>query len=60
MFSWFFANDRLDVVAFTLASAGLKITDYERGLYNNGEFSKYYQIHGLGVELAGSFSWGFT
>jgi 5-methyltetrahydrofolate--homocysteine methyltransferase len=48
----FFANDRLDVVAFTLASAGLKITDYERGLYDNGEFSKYYQVHGLGVELA--------
>jgi len=48
----FFANDRLDVVAFTLASAGLKITDYERGLYNKGEFTKYYQVHGLGVELA--------
>ncbi|MDN5088712.1 methionine synthase [Aliarcobacter butzleri] len=48
----FFTNDRLDVVAFTLASAGLKITDYERSLYDNGEFTKYYQVHGLGVELA--------
>lgn len=48
----FFANDRLDVVGFTLASAGLKITDYERSLYDAGEFSKYYQVHGLGVELA--------
>ena len=48
----FFANDRLDVVAFTLASAGLKISDYERGLYDKGEFTKYYQVHGLGVELA--------
>lgn len=48
----YFANDRLDVVAFTLASAGLKITDYERGLYNEGKFSEYYQVHGLGVELA--------
>ncbi len=48
----FFANDRLDVVAFTLASAGLKITDYERSLYDKGEFTKYYQVHGLGVELA--------
>lgn len=48
----FFANDRLDVVAFTLASSGLKISDYEREFYNRGEFSKYYQIHGLGVELA--------
>ena len=48
----FFANDRLDVVAFTLASAGLKISDYERSLYDKGEFTKYYQVHGLGVELA--------
>jgi 5-methyltetrahydrofolate--homocysteine methyltransferase len=48
----FFANDRLDVVAFTLASAGLKITDFERSLYADGQFSKYYQVHGLGVELA--------
>ena len=43
----FFANDRLDVVAFTLASAGLKISDYERSLYDKGEFTKYYQVHGL-------------
>ncbi len=48
----FFANDRLDVVAFTLASAGLEITPYERELYNKGKFTEYYQIHGLGVELA--------
>jgi 5-methyltetrahydrofolate--homocysteine methyltransferase len=48
----FFANDRLDVVAFTLASSGLKITSYESELYQNSEFSKYHQIHGLGVELA--------
>ena len=36
----------------TLASAGLKISDYEREFYNKGEFTKYYQVHGLGVELA--------
>ena len=48
----FFANDRLDVVGFTLASAGLKISDYEREFYDRGEFTKYYQVHGLGVELA--------
>jgi 5-methyltetrahydrofolate--homocysteine methyltransferase len=48
----FFANDRLDVIAFTLASAGLKISDYERSIYDKGEFAKYYQVHGLGVELA--------
>ncbi len=48
----YFANDRLDVVTFTLASSGLKITDYERGLYEENKFLEYFQIHGLGVELA--------
>ncbi len=48
----FFANDRLDVVAFSLASSGTKLTPYENELYKNSEFSKYHQIHGLGVELA--------
>lgn len=48
----FFANDRLDVVAFTLATAGLKITSYERKLYDEGKFTEYFQVHGLGVELA--------
>jgi len=48
----FFSSDRLDIVGFTLASSGLKITDYERTFYDKGEFTKYYHIHGLGVELA--------
>lgn len=48
----FFANDRLDVVGFTFASAGLKMTPYESELYKKSEFTKYYQVHGLGVELA--------
>ncbi|WP_320035838.1 methionine synthase [Halarcobacter sp.] len=48
----FFANDRLDVVAFSLASAGLKLTPYEAELYKESKFSEYYQVHGLGVELA--------
>ena len=25
-------------------------SNYERSLYDKGEFSKYYQVHGLGVE----------
>ena len=48
----YFANDRLDVVAFSFASAGLKLSPYESDLYAKSEFSKYYQVHGLGVELA--------
>ncbi|RXK05774.1 methionine synthase [Halarcobacter bivalviorum] len=48
----YFANDRLDVVAFTFASAGLKLTPYEAQLYKDSKFTEYYQVHGLGVELA--------
>jgi len=33
-------------------SAGEKISEYERGFYEKGEYNTYYQIHGLGVELA--------
>ena len=48
----YFSSEHLDVVGFTCASSGLKITDYERKLYDEGKFSEYYQVHGLGVELA--------
>ena len=48
----FYANDRLDVVAFTFASAGLKLSPYEAELYKQSKFTEYYQVHGLGVELA--------
>lgn len=48
----FFANDRLDVVAFSFASAGLKLSPYEAELYKQSKFTEYYQVHGLGVELA--------
>ena len=48
----YFKTNAFDVVGFSLASSGLKITDYEKGFYDKGEFNRYYQIHGLGVELA--------
>jgi len=48
----FFHRDRHDVVAFTCVSAGEKISEYERTFYENGQYNEYYQIHGLGVELA--------
>ena len=48
----YFKSDDFDVVAFTLASAGHNITDYERALYDEGKFTEYYAVHGLGVELA--------
>ncbi|MEA3288766.1 MAG: methionine synthase [Campylobacterota bacterium] len=48
----YFKTNEFDVVGFSFASSGLKITDYEKGFYDKGEFNRYYQIHGLGVELA--------
>ena len=48
----YFKSDDFDIVAFTLASAGHNITPYERKLYDEGKFTEYYAVHGLGVELA--------
>lgn len=48
----YFKSDEFDVVGFSFASAGLKITDFEKEIYDKGEFNRYYQVHGLGVELA--------
>jgi len=48
----YFHRDRHDVVAFTMVSAGSKISEYERKLYEEGKFHEYYLVHGLGVELA--------
>lgn len=48
----YFKADEFDVVGFSFVSSGLKITPYEQDIYQKSEFSKYYQVHGLGVELA--------
>jgi 5-methyltetrahydrofolate--homocysteine methyltransferase len=48
----YFKSDEFDVVGFTLASSGHQITPFERTLYDEGKFSEYYAVHGLGVELA--------
>jgi 5-methyltetrahydrofolate--homocysteine methyltransferase len=48
----FFHNDRHDVLAMSCVSAGNKISEYEKTLYDDGKFNEYYQVHGLGVELA--------
>ena len=41
-----------DVIAISIVSAGLKLSVYEKELYDKGEFGEYYRVHGLGVELA--------
>jgi 5-methyltetrahydrofolate--homocysteine methyltransferase len=48
----FFHRDRHDVVSFTCVSAGAKLSDAEREIYDRGDYTEYYQFHGLGVELA--------
>ncbi|MEA1915385.1 MAG: dihydropteroate synthase, partial [Campylobacterota bacterium] len=48
----YFKSDDFDVVGFTFASAGHKITPFERKIYDAGNFAEYYLVHGLGVELA--------
>jgi 5-methyltetrahydrofolate--homocysteine methyltransferase len=41
-----------DVVALSCVSAGVKLSEYEAKLYQDGKYSEYYLVHGLGVELA--------
>jgi 5-methyltetrahydrofolate--homocysteine methyltransferase len=48
----FFHGDRHDVVAFSCVSTGAKISEIEKGIYDEGKYTEYYQMHGLGVELA--------
>ncbi|MEA3315362.1 MAG: methionine synthase [Campylobacterota bacterium] len=48
----YFYSDKFDIVGFSFVSSGLKITDFEKDIYNKGEFARYYNVHGLGVELA--------
>ena len=48
----FFHSDRHDVIALTCVSAGEKLSEVEREIYEAGNYTEYYQFHGLGVELA--------
>ena len=48
----YFKSDVHDVVAFTLASAGGKFSEYESKLYKEGRYKEYHFVHGLGVDLA--------
>ncbi|MEJ5172263.1 MAG: methionine synthase [Hydrogenothermaceae bacterium] len=48
----FFHDDRHDVIAFTVVSAGKKISEVENRLFKEGKYKDYHLLHGLGVELA--------
>lgn len=48
----FFHHDGHDVIALTCVSAGSRLSEYEKTLYDAGKYQEYYLVHGLGVELA--------
>jgi len=48
----YFHTDRHDLVAFTVVSAGKRLSEYENELFKNGNYKEYHLVHGLGVELA--------
>lgn len=48
----FFRHDRHDIIALTCVSAGSKFSEYEKELYDKGEYLEYNMVHGFSVELA--------
>jgi len=48
----YFASEYHDVAAFSVVSAGKRLSEYEAKLYAEGRYHEYYLVHGLGVELA--------
>ncbi len=48
----FFRHDRHDVLGLSCVSAGARFSQYEKELYDAGEYLEYSMIHGLSVELA--------
>ena len=48
----YFHTDRHDLVAFTVVSAGNRLSEYENELFKKGNYKNYHLVHGLGVELA--------
>jgi 5-methyltetrahydrofolate--homocysteine methyltransferase len=48
----FFHAEHHDIIALTCVSAGSKLSEVEREIYESGSYTEYYQFHGLGVELA--------
>ena len=48
----FISPSRHDIIALTCVSAGSKFSAYEKKLYDEGNFTEYFFVHGLGVELA--------
>ena len=47
----YFKNDDFDIVGFSFVSLGHNIAQFEKKIYDQGNFSKYYLIHGLASQL---------
>jgi 5-methyltetrahydrofolate--homocysteine methyltransferase len=52
----YFRSDTHDVIAFSVVTSGARLSIEEAKLYEAGAFNDYYQMHGLGVELAESLA----
>lgn len=47
----FFRSDIDDVIALTCVSIGSRFSEYEKELYDKGEYLEYNLLHGFGAEL---------
>jgi len=48
----FFHKDEPDVVAFHIVTVGAEVSQYERSLFEKGDYQDYLFVHGMGVETA--------
>ena len=42
----------MDVVGFHVVTVGSEVSEYERSLFDKGDFQDYLYVHGMGVETA--------
>ncbi len=45
-------SGKMDVVAMQCVTAGPQITPYEKQLFEQGDFTEYLYMHGIGVQIA--------
>lgn len=45
-------SEQPDVVAFHVVTVGSEVSEYERSLFEKGEYQDYLYVHGMGVETA--------
>jgi 5-methyltetrahydrofolate--homocysteine methyltransferase len=45
-------SERPDVVGFHIVTVGSEVSEYERSLFEKGDYQDYLYVHGMGVETA--------